>query len=834
MGCRKLWTSTQTRCAKRSILKSAAIRLLSKTLGLWVGVTIKPDDAAAMIAAAPRPVCYVLERESKTDLAVLSNGCTQLNLPRPERRLNLGGRRTDKAYFELILPKGLFTRRAVRAPRILVQLVAAAAAHPQFDVDLVPVAIFWGRVPHKEASLWRLFFAEDWVLVGRFRKVLGVLVNGRNTLVHFGEPVRLRDVMQDGMNEQRSVRRLLRTLRSILRAQRASTIGPDLSHRRTLVAQLLKTADVRNAARGEMREHGSSRRAALIAARKYAVEIAANYSQTFVRFMAALLGWLWNRVFDGVKFEHVDQLNDIGDGAEIIYVPCHRSHMDYLLLSYVIYRKGFAVPHVAAGINLNLPVIGRYLRKGGAFFLRRSFKGDALYAAVFAKYLGVMMARGHSLEYFIEGGRSRTGRLLPPRTGMLSMTVRAYLRDPKRRVVFMPVYFGYERIVEGRTYIGELSGQPKKKESVPGLIKSTISVLRSKLGMVHVNLGRPISLDAVLCRHNPEWRNAAAGPDPDAGWIAAAVADLATRINVEINAAAAVTPINLVATALLATPRQAFAEADLERQLELYRMLLRDAPYSPLVTVTGESGAGMIRYAEAMGMLERQQHPLGDIMRMNAESAVLATYYRNNILHLFAIPSLLACCFVSNEGMSTADIHRLVRRVYPYISTELYLRWDETGVAAVADSLLDTLAALNLLQPNADRSEWQRPASTSLEAIQLSVLAQATIQTLERYYLAIALLLQSGSGVITQEALEERCHLMAQRMSVLYGLNSPEFFDKSLFRNFFDLLRRRNVIQATALGTLAFGEPLLTVAADAQRVLSEQIRHSILQVTLGQ
>jgi glycerol-3-phosphate O-acyltransferase len=807
-----------------------------KTLGLWVRAAIKPDDAAAVIAARPRPVCYVLERESKTDLAVLSNVCTQLNLPRPERRLLVGDRRADKAYFELTRPAGvIFKRRVMRAPRILVQLVAAAAAHPQFDVDLVPVAIFWGRGPHKEASLWRLFFAEDWVLAGRFRKVLNVLVNRRNTLVHFGEPVRLRDAMPDGADDSRSVRRLLRILRSILRAQRSSTIGPDLSHRRTLVAQLLKTADVRNAVRREMRVRGSSRRAALIAARKCAVEIAANYSHVFIRFMAALLGWLWTRVFDGVRFEHVDQLNDIGDGAEIIYVPCHRSHMDYLLLSYVIYRKGFAAPHVAAGINLNLPVIGRYLRKGGAFFLRRSFKGDALYAAVFAKYLGVMMARGHSLEYFIEGGRSRTGRLLPPRTGMLSMTVRAYLRDPKRRVVFMPVYFGYERIVEGRTYIGELSGLPKKKESVLGLIRSTVSVLRSKLGIVNVNLGRPISLDTMLSRHNPDWRNAAAaGLDAGASWIGAAAADLGARINTEINAAAAATPINLVAMALLATPRQAFAEADLERQLELYQTLLRDAPYSPLVTVTRDSGAEMIRYAESMGMLERQRHPLGDIMRMNAESAVLATYYRNNILHLFAMPSLLACCFVSNAGMSTEDIHRLVRRVYPYIAMELYLRWDETAVAAAADALLDTFAALNLLLPNADRTEWQRPASTSLEAVQLSVLAQATIQTIERYYLAIALLLQSGSGVITQEALEERCHLMAQRMSFLHGLNSPEFFDKSLFRNFIDLLRRRNAIQASVDGTLAFGEPLLAVAADAQRVLSEQIRHSILQVTLGQ
>jgi len=802
-----------------------------KILSLWVRVIIKPDDAAA--AARPRMVCYVLECESKTDLAVLSNVCRKLNLPSPERRLPAGGRCADRACFELIRPAGVFaSRKAVRAPRILVQLIAAAAANSQFDVDLVPVTIFWGRAPSKEASLWRLFFAEDWVWVGRFRKLLNVLVNGRNTLVHFGEPVRLRDALQDGMDEQRSVRRLLRTLRSLLRAQRASTIGPDLSHRRTLVAQLLKTADVRNAVRRETVLRGSSRRAVLIAARKYAVEIAANYSQTFVRFMAALLGWLWNRVFDGVEFEHAEQLNQAGDGAEVIYVPCHRSHMDYLLLSYVIYRKGFAVPHVAAGINLNLPLIGRYLRKGGAFFLRRSFKGDALYAVVFAKYLGIMMARGHSLEYFIEGGRSRTGRLLPPRTGMLSMTVRAYLRDPQRRVVFMPVYFGYERIVEGRTYIGELSGQPKRKESVLGLVRSTISVLRSKLGKVHVNMGRPVSLDAMLCRRNPEWRSSAAADlDSGARWIGEVIGDLAARINIEINAAAAVTPINLVAMAILATPREALAEADLERQLELYQTLLRDAPYSPLVTVTAQGAADMIRYAEAMGVLERQKHPLGDIMRMNAENAVLATYYRNNILHLFAIPSLLACCFISNASMTTADIHRLVRRVYPYISTELHLRWDETAVTAVADSLLDTFATLNLLQAGPDRTEWRRPASTSLEAIGLSVLAQATIQTIERYYLVIALLLQAGNGAMTQEELEDRCHLMAQRMSLLYELNSPEFFDKSLFRNFIDLLRRRNVIQASANGRLLFGEPLLAVAADARMVLSEQIRHSILQVT---
>src|SRR5271168_2500604 len=305
-----------------------------KILSLWVRVTIKPDDAVAAIAARPRPICYVLERESRTDFAVLSSVCAQQNLPRPERRLLIGERRADRAYFELLRRPSLFRRHnAARAPRYLARLIAAVAAHPQFDVDLVPVAIFWGRAPHKEVSWWRLWFAEDWVLVGRFRKFLSVVFNGRNTLVYFGEPIRLRDAMDEGLDEPRSVRRALRSLRIELRSQRASSIGPDLSHRRTMVVQILKTQAVRRAVRNEMQARQLLRRPALLLARKYAVEIAANYSQAFVTFMAILLGRLWNWLYDGVELEHIENLSSVGNAAEIIYVPCHRSHMDYLLLS---------------------------------------------------------------------------------------------------------------------------------------------------------------------------------------------------------------------------------------------------------------------------------------------------------------------------------------------------------------------------------------------------------------------------------------------------------------------------------------------------------------------
>jgi len=808
--------------------------LVHKVLANWVKVSIKPDDAATLLAARTRPACYVLLRESAADLAVLNDACGRLGLPRATRRLLVAGRRARTAHFALERRVGFFGARIDRRPpRELVELLAAAHEDPRFDIDLVPVSVFWGRAAPREASWWRQIFRDDWVLVGRFRRALTVLVNGRNTLLDFGEPIALREALVEGAADAPNARRVVRILLAALRAQRASAIGPDLSHRRTIVAQVLRTLAVRRTVRLEMRSTGQPRRALLRVAKKYADEIAANYSQPFITFMSVLLARLWNRLYDGVAVENVDRLQAIDSGAEIIYVPCHRSHMDYLLLSYVIYHKGFAIPHVAAGVNLNMPVIGRFLRKGGAFFLRRSFKGNALYAAVFKKYLGVMMARGHSLEYFVEGGRSRTGRLLPPRTGMLSMTVRSYVRDPARPVVFLPVYFGYERIVEGRTYIGELSGRPKEKESVFGLLR-TLPALRARFGKVHVNFGEPIPLEALLERYDPAWRQALAGDeDPGSPWIKAAIDDLAHRVMVGINSAAAVTPVNLVAMALLAMPRQALAATDLCAQLDLYKALLRDTPYSPLVTVTESGGAAMIAYAESLGILERQPHPLGDILRMNDENAVLATYYRNNILHLFALPSLLACCFVSNASMRTADIQRLVWRVYPYIAAELHLRWSEAEVPGVVDSLLASFARLGLLRFDAERSAWRRPESTSSDALRLSLLAAATIQTIERYYLVIAVLRQAGSGILSAAALEERCSLMAQRMSLLYGLNSPEFFDKSLFRNFIELLLRRGVVQQSEADTLNFGDPVLGVAADAQLVLSDEIRHSILQVTLG-
>ena len=388
--------------------------LLRRILTLWVRFTTLPADAATRLLGRGKPVCYVMEHRSLTDFAVL-HSCLRETEAAAAAQAAAG---PESRAALVLLPgsaRGLGAEPLDRRPPpLLAKLVDVLRADPTLDVDLVPAAVFWGRAPQREASWFRLLLVDDWVITSRVRRFFQVIFNGRNTLLELDEPVSLRSLLGGDAPTVVQCRRVARALRVRYARQRAARIGPDLSHRRTIVGRILRTRAVRAAVAQEVREKKITRRQGLIRARKLAYEIAANYSPAFVRFLERVFSWLWTRIYDGVDFGNAEALAKVADGHEIIYVPCHRSHMDYLLLSYVIYRNGYAIPHIAAGLNLNMPVVGRYLRKGGAFFIRRSLRGNALYMIVFMSYLAAIMARGHSIEYFIEGGRSRTGRLLQP------------------------------------------------------------------------------------------------------------------------------------------------------------------------------------------------------------------------------------------------------------------------------------------------------------------------------------------------------------------------------------------------------------------------------------
>jgi glycerol-3-phosphate O-acyltransferase len=629
---------------------------------------------------------------------------------------------------------------------------------------------------------------------------------------------------------ERGVRKLQRLLRVHFRRIRAVVIGPDLSHRRMVVDAVLNADPVRNAIDAAASKENIERDVARERARKYAMEIAADYSHPVVRSIQFMLKAFWNKLYDGVDVHHFQTIRDVAPGHEVIYVPCHRSHVDYLLLSYQLLVHHVAIPHIGAGINLNLPVIGPILRRGSAFFLRRTFKGDPLYSTVFREYISQLFARGVSLEYFIEGGRSRTGRLLSPRGGMLSMTLRSFLRESRKPVVFQPVYIGYEKIMEGDAYIGELSGKPKEKESLLGFFKA-FGALRQHYGRVALNFGEPIFLRPLLDNVAPGWEAAIEDPETKPEWLNRAVDSLATRILENVNRAAHVNPINLLAISLLSTPKHAMTEADLAAQIDLFKALLVELPYSDRVTLTPLSAAQIIAYGEKMGWIRRTAHPLGDVLGVDDKEGVLLSYFRNNVTHLWAAAAWVACCFLNNRRMARASILRLGRLVYPFIQSELFLPWNDEEFTTRIQQTIDFFLARGLLGTDADGRVITREAGQSDSAFRLRAIARNLLPAIERYYIGVALLVKNGPHTLSAGELETLCWLTAQRLSLLHELNAPEFFDRSLFRGFIQKLRERRVISADENGKLVFDTQLNAVAQDARVILSREIRHGILKLT---
>jgi glycerol-3-phosphate O-acyltransferase len=773
--------------------------------------------------------CYVLEREGASYPLILEQACREAGLPGPFQPP--AGLRRKCAAFVLTRRRALpFGRRdrAVADNSSLEQLLRRAAADPSFDCQLVPVSIFVGRAPDRSSGWFRVLFSEHWAITGWFQRTLALLFNGRNTWVRFARPVSLRGLLDGEAAPSLATRKLARVLRMHFRRTRTAMIGPDLSHRRMLIDTVLAAPAVRDAIAVQAQREGISIEAAQQQASRFAWEIAADYSHPFVRSMSFLLTGFWNRIYDGVRAHHLDTAKEAAHSATVIYVPCHRSHIDYLILSYLLYRNGLVPPHIAAGINLNLPVVGKLLRRGGAFFLRRSFKGNALYPAVFAEYVDTLYANGTAIEYFIEGGRSRTGRLLAPKAGMLAMTVRSFLRTPQQPALFVPVYIGYEKLIEGNSYLGELAGGAKRKESVFGLLRS-LRVLRNKYGQAAVSFGEPIDLRAHMDAIAPQWP--AERGAPRAEWLNPAVDALAQRIQVEVNRAAEVNAINLVALALLAAPKHALGEADLQAQIGLFQALFTRAPYGPRVSVCTDPPAEVIAYAEKLGWLVRTSHPLGDVLSVEGDKGILLSYYRNNVLHLAVAPAWIACCFLNNREMSRASVGRIGRIVYPFLKAELFLPWDAEGFGQELERTAGLMIELGVLDSRDEGRRLRRPTGGTQGQYQLRLLGHSLLQTIERYYICAAVLVRSGPGTLTAAELENLCHLTAQRMALLQELSGPEFFDKTLFRGFIQQLRELGVVSLDGNARLAFGDTLIDATEDAKHILSRDVRHGILKLT---
>lgn len=815
----------------RSPFRRLVFGTLRRLLYLWVRSETINQSSFTLNLDRSRPVFYALQSPSLSDLAVVDTECRKAGLPRPILPVAVGNLLEPAAFFYLTPEPDWLGRQDKRgAPPTLERLVSAISQNASEDAQIIPVSVFWGQSPDSESSPWKLLFADSWAVTGRLRRLVSILILGRKTRVQFSAPIHLRELVEENKGHERTLRMTQRILRVHFRNLKTAVIGPDLSHRRTLVKGLLDVPLVKQAIIEEAEREKISENKAQAQALRYGNEIASDYSYSAIRFLEVVLSWFWNKIYDGIKVSHIEGVQAVAQGHEVIYVPCHRSHIDYLLLSYLLFRNGLTPPHVAAGINLNMPVIGSLLRRGGAFFMRRTFKGNPLYSAVFNEYLHTLFTKGFPVEYFVEGGRSRTGRMLQPKTGMLAITLRSFLRNSRMPIVFVPVYIGYERVLEGRTYLGELRGASKKKESIFDIFK-VIGALKQRFGQVSVNFGEPIKLAEFLDHEQPNWREQELGPQYRPGWLNETTHRLGERVAQHLNEAAAINPVNLVALALLSTNKLALDDQAMARVLDLYLTLLRRVPYSPHTTLPEGDGKALIDYVKGMDLLSEQTDALGKILYLDEQNAVLMTYYRNNILHIFALPSLLASFFQSSSRMNREQVLRYTRALYPYLQSELFIRWPLDELDAVIDQWLEAFVEQGLLRFEND--VYLRPAPSSRHFVLLTLLSRAIAQTLQRFYMAISLLLNSGQNSISAEQLEDLCTVMAQRLSILHGLNAPEFFDKSLFRHFIQTLLDLDVLRKDLAGKLSYHELLGELAEGAaKRVLPAEIRLSIRQVAL--
>jgi glycerol-3-phosphate O-acyltransferase len=815
-----------------------------KLLFTWVKTHVIGNHIEALGLKSDQPVIYAFSNASFSAQLVTDKEAQRAHLPVLNAPLTLGEHNEIRRSVHMNRLEGvaLFKRyvphqhpRLWRITQALQSLLATkdqSSEDPNKghieDIQIVPVSVFWGRAPAKEHSLSKLWFGDTWAVRGGLRTLFTIAFNGRNTFVQFDKPVSLRSVLVECGDIERTVRKVSRLMRVHFRHTRTAVIGPDLSHRRTLVHKLINKPLVIHAIEREIQTTGLTRELVEKKALKYGDEIASNQSHTTIRFLDILLTWVWNKIYSGVKIHNIHHLKDNHQDHELVYLPCHRSHIDYLLLSYVLYSEGFVPPQIAAGINLNLPIVGPILRRGGAFFMRRSFKDNQLYAAVFDEYLHSIFTQGYSTEYFVEGGRSRTGKTLTPRAGMLSMTVRSFLRDSSKPIVFIPIYIGYEKIFEASSYVGELRGKKKNKETVIGLIR-TLRSLKKNFGQVYVNFGEPIHLKTFLDTHQPDWQNLEIDNQPRPQVLKETVNTLANQVVTHINQAVVINPINLISTVLLASPRHAMTEASLIEQMGMYQQLLIQHPYSKHMILPEGNASDWLSYSESLRAVNRIEHPMGDILSLDETNAIILSYFKNNIQHVFAVPSMLASFFVSNHQMNRQRILKLSQQFYPYLKAEMFLPWDESQIDVEINAWLSVFKQLGLLK-EVNPGMFERHYINADEYVLLTSLAQSVLQILERYFITISTLIQAGSGKLTQSELVVKCTQMAKRIDILHSLNSPDFSEKSTYQNLIRLLIERDALSIEApSGKLCFEELLKDVTQETQDLLDPVMRNSIVK-----
>jgi len=670
-----------------------------------------------------------------------------------------------------------------RQERDLMSEVVRAAADGGRPVHLVPLALFWRKGPRARRRFLNLSYGAS-TRPNDVSKVLSFLTTYRGLHVKVGDPIDVQAFLATRSDPRPdTVARLLRrTILTFLYREERVVEGPVLQPFHRVQEIVVRSPAVEAAIQERAREKGISVERSRVQAEKMFREIGANMSSTFLAALDLLVGAVLNRLFGSIEQSGIEKVTECARRDPVVLVPSHRSYFDFLIVSILFYRHHLLPPHIAARENMAFGPFGFLWRRAGAFFLRRSFD-DPLYKAVFRAYVSYLIKEGFTQEFFIEGGRSRTGKTLMPRLGMLSWDVEAFLGSDRRDLLFVPIALTYERLVEEGAMVGELEGGEKKQESMLGLVRAR-KFLRRRFGSVFVNFGEPLSLAEALGAR----REALAGDAPEAvAERRAFVEGLGNDIVERINWAVVPHATSVAACALLGEGRRGVFRGDLARRMQQLVDLLRiqDVRLTPALVRDEGDFSDSIASILRMDLIRETRDARGRILYFEPGRRRALDIYRNGVLHYLAAPSFLARELL--RGGTPEALHEALAHWLDVFYAEFFPRRGEV-LGSHAAAFLEHFERLGWAE-----RESGRLRATEKGEPELRFLAEQTRALVEAYFVAFSAVAALEKPV-GRKALRKQIAEQFERSELLGEVGLAEASNPVTFGNAVDVLVRRGIL----------------------------------------
>ena len=672
-------------------------------------------------------------------------------------------------------------------------------------VFLVPELFVWEKWNQKiSPSIFdRLFGSPE--APGFLHTVIVYLRNYKRAQFRVGEPINLNAFIAE--NPDASTAAIARKVRGALGLHLAretrAVFGPPAKSTNRLIDEAMRDRTLRTSLEESAKEKNRSLDSIEREARRDLDQIASRYRPSVVAAAAPLLHWVFNRIYDGIEVdeEGLERAMKVAARAPVVITPSHKSHVDYLVMSYVLWQRGYSVPLVAAGANLSFFPLGPFLRRAGAFFLRRSFKGDKVYQAAFKGYLKKLVHDGIHHEFFPEGGRSRTGKLLTPKLGLFSWLVDAVLEGARDDLFFVPVAIDYEKVVEGSSYSAELKGGEKKAEDIKALL-SAPKVLAENYGRIHLSFDEPISLAALMKERGIDLR---AMPTDEAK--KALVRALGNRVMYGISRVSTVTPHALLASALLAHRKRGISAKDISERVQMLRRIvtdlkapmskqLNDAPSSP--STLGPIADAMRTFA-AQGMVRIVEAKGEAIYQLEDDARSELSFNKNTLINLIAGRTIVAAAIIATEHRGDGRLVELavIRERALWVSRLFKLEFIyPVGMSfeSIFDLTVDHLQTLGLVVRQGDAL---RIAPEAFARPMVEFLGDLLRDYLEAYLLAAKTAAELGSGSVDRKEFVRRA-LETGRSEFLAGtITAAESLSRTTLENAVQLLLEQKVLVET-------------------------------------